>query len=363
MYKIMMILMVMAILQTCTQHKDTYQIEVKMDQAAGKWIRLMKQEDRNFVVFDSVLATGETTPVLSSSLDGVSTMYLTVEETGGAIRLLMENSHYRISGTVEDPDISTDSKAQLDLLSFEDGKKQITEQISVLYREYRKASAGGDQELLDSIDAVYEALYKQEMEYDSAYIAGHPASFASVLALRGTFYNLDADQLESTLTALEEPLRKMDEYRYMHEKLERMKRVAIGQPYTDFSLKTREGNLLSLSEVHNGNVLLLDFWASWCGPCRKANPELVEIFHDYHDRGLEIVGISLDRDSASWVKAIADDHLNWHHISDLKYWNSKGAVLYGVSSIPHTVLIDRNGIIAAKKLHGDELRAAIESLL
>ncbi len=121
--------------------------------------------------------------------------------------------------------------------------------------------------------------------------------------------------------------------------------------------------MLKVSDVHQGNVLLIDFWASWCGPCRRANPGVVEIYNTFHERGFDILGVSLDRDSASWVKAIADDQLTWNHISDLKYWNSEGAELYGVPAIPHTVLIDRNGIISAKNLEGDELREAIESLL
>jgi thiol-disulfide isomerase/thioredoxin len=126
---------------------------------------------------------------------------------------------------------------------------------------------------------------------------------------------------------------------------------------------TPEGELLKISDVHQGNVLLIDFWASWCGPCRRANPELVEIYQDYNSQGFEILGVSLDRDSASWVKAIADDQLTWSHVSDLKYWDSEGAELYGVSAIPHAVLIDREGLITAKNLNGDELRAKIESLL
>ena len=128
-------------------------------------------------------------------------------------------------------------------------------------------------------------------------------------------------------------------------------------------METPSGEMLKVSEAHNGNVLLLDFWASWCGPCRSANPEVVEIYNKYHDQGFEILGVSLDRDSANWVKAIDDDNLTWHHISDLESWNSKGAELYGVSAIPHTVLIDKEGIIIAKNLHGDELREAIEKLL
>ncbi len=85
----------------------------------------------------------------------------------------------------------------------------------------------------------------------------------------------------------------MEEFNYMKGKLERMKVVAIGQPYTDFELATPKGGTLKVSDVHNGNVLLIDFWASWCRPCRIANPELVDIYHDYHDRGFEILGVSL----------------------------------------------------------------------
>ncbi len=121
--------------------------------------------------------------------------------------------------------------------------------------------------------------------------------------------------------------------------------------------------MLKVSEVHNGNVLLIDFWASWCGPCRRANPELVEIYNEYHDQGFEILGVSLDRNAANWIRAIADDGPTWHQISDLQYWNSEGAELYGVPAIPHAVLIDRKGIIHSNKLHGKDLREAIESLL
>ena len=174
---------------------------------------------------------------------------------------------------------------------------------------------------------------------------------------------LDSEDLETALTSLDAPLHEMEEYQYMAGKLERMKAVAIGNPYTDFELPTPDGESLKVSEVHKGNVMLIDFWASWCGPCRRANPEVVAIYSEYKEQGFEILGVSLDKDAASWKKAIEDDKLTWPQISDLEFWNSKGAELYGVPAIPHTVLIDREGTIIAKNLHGDELREAIESLL
>jgi peroxiredoxin len=300
---------------------------------------------------------------MSKRSEGVSTMYLTVDDGKGSIQLLIENAEYKITGNLEAPVITTNSKAQNDLNDYNDGLKSIRQELSEMRDAYLAAREGDDQVISDSLRDAYYAIYEQQDAIDSVYIVKNPSSYASVLALRGVFYNLDADELDEALANLDPSLHQMKEYEYMYGKLERMKAVTVGQSYTDFELATPEGGTLKVSDVHAGNVLLIDFWASWCGPCRVANPELVEIYHEYHDRGFEILGVSLDRDSASWVKGIEEDNLTWPQISDLKYWNSEGAELYGVPAIPHAVLIDREGIITAKKLHGEELREAIESLL
>jgi len=109
--------------------------------------------------------------------------------------------------------------------------------------------------------------------------------------------------------------------------------------------------------------VLIDFWASWCGPCRKENPHVVNIYSKYHDKGFEIFSVSLDKDKTSWINAIAKDNLTWaNHVSDLKYWKSAAALDYGVSSIPYTVLIDKKGKIVAKKLRGEALENKIKEL-
>jgi peroxiredoxin len=363
MNKLIIYLLAVFTLQACNENKEGYQIELGLEESEGKWVKLMARVDRNYVTADSVLIVAGEKSVLKGSVDGVSTMYLAVEDVNGSVQLLMENSTYTITGSVEDPVITTNSKAQNDLNAYNDMLKPIDEEMAVLVSELRKGPDPDNPAKSDSLREVYYNLYEKRDAMDSVYIAENPASFATVLALRGTFYIFDTEGLDEALTSLEEPLQQMEEYKYMYGKLERMKAVAIGQKYTDFGLATPEGGVLNISDVHKGNVLLVDFWAAWCGPCRRANPELVEIYHEYNDRGFEIIGVSLDRDSASWVKAIADDNLTWPQISDLQFWNSEGAELYGVASIPHAVLIDREGIITAKKLHGQELRDAIESLL
>ena len=120
---------------------------------------------------------------------------------------------------------------------------------------------------------------------------------------------------------------------------------------------------LPLSSVVNGDYVLVDFWASWCGPCRAENPNVVEAYNKYHDKGFNVFGVSFDKDHDKWVEAIAKDNLTWPHVSDLKYWSCEAGKLYGVQSIPHNLLLDKDGIIIAKNLRGEDLQNKLAELL
>lgn len=128
----------------------------------------------------------------------------------------------------------------------------------------------------------------------------------------------------------------------------------IGAEAPDFTMNTVEGKPLSLKELR-GKVLLVDFWASWCGPCRKENPHVVAAYTKFKDRGFEILGVSLDSNKDRWVDAIAADGLTWPHVGDLKGWQNDAAKLYSVTSIPQNVLLDKNGNILARNLRGEQL--------
>jgi len=363
MRKLFILMLAVFTLQACNESKDAYEIVVNLEGSEGKWVRLKARNGSDMITKDSLMVNAGEKAVMSGTVEGIQSMYLMVDDVNGAIQLLMENSTYTVSGSVEKPEITSSSKAQNDLNAYNAKLQPIQDKMTAMVAELRKGPDPTNPAKSDSLREAYYKLYDEMQAADSVYIAENPSSYATVLALRGSYYMLDAEQLDAALARLDAPLKEMEEYKFMAEKLEKMKAVAIGQKYTDFGLDTPEGDILKVSDVHQGNVLLIDFWAAWCGPCRRANPELVEIYNEYHDQGFEILGVSLDRDSASWVKAIADDQLTWPQISDLQYWNSAGADLYGVSSIPHAVLIDREGIITAKKLDGQALRDAIESLL
>jgi peroxiredoxin len=141
-----------------------------------------------------------------------------------------------------------------------------------------------------------------------------------------------------------------------------LRTFAIGSEAPLFAGPTPEGETISLESLR-GKVVLIDFWASWCGPCRRENPNVVKMYEKYKDQGFEILAVSLDKTKDRWVKAIADDNLTWLHISDLKGWQSEYSRLYGVSSIPQTVLLDQEGKILARNLRGAELEQKVGEVL
>ncbi|HTI91192.1 MAG TPA: TlpA disulfide reductase family protein [Puia sp.] len=133
------------------------------------------------------------------------------------------------------------------------------------------------------------------------------------------------------------------------------KAVGVGQSAPDFTQNDTAGHPVTLSSFR-GRYVLLDFWASWCGPCRQENPAVVKAYHKYHDKGFEILGVSLDQSESSWKKAIRDDKLSWTHVSDLKYWNNALVKMYGVQGVPQNFLIDPQGTIIARGLRGEDLQ-------
>ena len=143
----------------------------------------------------------------------------------------------------------------------------------------------------------------------------------------------------------------------------RLRTVLVpGMEAPDIVLADRDGNMRRLSDLR-GKVVLIDFWASWCRPCRMENPNVVRLYQQYHDQGFEIFSVSLDNNRDAWLKAIADDHLDWpNHVSDLRGWSSAGGKLYGIQSIPSTVLIDPDGNILARNLRGQELENKLKEL-
>jgi thiol-disulfide isomerase/thioredoxin len=204
-------------------------------------------------------------------------------------------------------------------------------------------------------DSLQKAALKVQMEKN-------PASLAWLFFQDKFDMTNDFDIIDKTEAATFKAYPENSFVQQYHQQVEVERKTAIGATAPEIALTDTDGKIRKLSSL-KGKVVLIDFWASWCGPCRKENPNVVAMYKKYHDKGFEIFSVSLDKDRESWLAAIAKDNLVWpDHVSDLKYWKSAGAATYGVTSIPFTVLIDKKGKIVAKKLRGDELENKVMEL-
>ena len=138
------------------------------------------------------------------------------------------------------------------------------------------------------------------------------------------------------------------------EYVEKQERVQAGQPIIDFTQNDPDGNPITLSEIAQGKLLLVDFWASWCPDCRKENPNVVAAYQKYHEQGFDVLGVSFDTNKEAWLAAIEKDGLTWTQVSDLQGWNNAAGTLYAISFIPQNALI-KDGVIVARNLEGEEL--------
>lgn len=196
------------------------------------------------------------------------------------------------------------------------------------------------------------------------FVERNPNSFValSTYNLHVLDKNFDPETMEPLFYQFSDDLKSSPLGQQTFEKMESVKRNQSGAQATDFTQEDLEGNPFQLSSLR-GKYVLVDFWASWCAPCRAENPHLVKAYQELKDKNFEIVGVSLDQHRESWLGAIETDGLPWIHISDLQGWKNAVATLYGINSVPQNLLIDPQGVIVAKNLRGDDLTKKLKELI
>ncbi|RZJ75145.1 MAG: TlpA family protein disulfide reductase, partial [Flavobacterium sp.] len=198
----------------------------------------------------------------------------------------------------------------------------------------------------------------------------NPKAFISILLVKQMFQlNKPVEEIKKHYDALDAEVKKTKEGKEVADMLKKATEqkankgtATVGSLAPNFSAPDSEGKTVSL-EKSLGKVTIIDFWASWCKPCRMENPNVVALFNEYNSKGLKIIGVSLDKDEIKWKDAIAADKLAWLQVSNLKQWDEPIAKLYGVEGIPATFILDASGKIVAKDLRGDQLKAKIKELL
>jgi len=280
-------------------------------------------------------------------------------------QVFLENSKIKIASVDSFANATIKgSKSHAAYVSWTDLTKEETAQSAALNKEYSEYYKKKDQAGMDKIDAAFDKLTEQKNIKNKQYLKENPSSPIAMFVLKQyAGYDINADDVEPMFLALPEQLRASPAGKEMTEKLETAKKTGVGKMAMDFTQNDTLGNPVSLSSFR-GKYVLIDFWASWCGPCRQENPNVVKAFNAYNSKGFTVLGVSLDQPTAKdkWMKAIHDDKLTWTQVSDLKYWKNDVAVQYGIQAIPQNFLIDPQGKIVGKNLRGEALNKKLAEI-
>lgn len=276
-----------------------------------------------------------------------------------------DNGRFCFTGNVERPFVAYLGDESGDI--FTDLCVSATD-IYVHAAEFGYEVAGGKEN--EKFNSIRKELNGQPLTADQKYsvmeksITEDPSCTAYSYVLFRLLYNdLPIEMTEKLEQRFTDEVRGNCYLTILRELIAQTRKSAEGNPMLDFVSKTPAGDTLSISSLADkGTWLLVDFWASWCPYCRKENPLIVELYNRFHQEGLEILSVSLDSDYDEWVKAIEEDNLAWHHVSDLDKWECKAARMYGISAIPGNVLISPDGIIAKRQLHDDDLIQYLENI-
>ncbi len=357
-----MIFLILGIFSACGKINH-FELSGELPDIGNEKVYLQLREGRQFVSIDSTQAVNG-----SFHFRGkveIPTLYaIWVPGKNQRHQLFVENSKIKLSAYPEKSDeISvTGSQTQLVWDEYKRSQKLYADEQAMLADEWRKANETKNRARVAEIEAEYEASEARSKAFLKDFIKNNAASWFSPYIIHRLSYQFELPELQALFAMLSSELSPSPDYQKLEERIIILERVDVGMPLLDFQQASADGDTIALSDF-KGKLLLIDFWASWCRPCRIENPHVVALYNDYHHLGFEILGVSLDTNREKWLQAIKDDGLEWPQVSDLRGWENRASELYGVRSIPHTVLISPDGIILEKNLRGDALRAKVAELL
>jgi len=240
--------------------------------------------------------------------------------------------------------------------NFQEQTRQLREQHSIAVQRGNKDAQ------LDAFKRYEELRLSYNKQYKTFIDTAQTSIVVIMVANSYLSFDDDISFLENVANRYKKELPNSKYTKQFIERVTLAKKVAVGSIAPDFTLKTIDGKAISLSSM-KGKVLLVDFWASWCGPCRQENPNVVKVYNEFKNKGFDVLGVSLDNDKDAWQGAIKKDELTWNHVSDLKGWDSEVVKSYSITGIPFTLLLDKEGKIIAKNLRGEMLKEKLVEIL
>lgn len=326
---------------------------------------LKKREDGKTVNIDSAVSKGGSFTMKGGKVDHPQLVYLVAGNTRKMKDFYLENSSITINGMLDSLYIArvSGSKTQDEYQSLVDGNKPLTAQYSKFLDKYQQASQSGDFKGADGFRKQMDSVENEMIKLQKDFVKNNPKSYVTPSILYSLSYDMDASEIEQAVNSLDTSLAKLPQMKSLLEHAQAMKAVAVGQKAPDFTMNDPDGKPVSLSSKIGAKLLLVDFWAGWCGPCRQENPNVVKVYNEFHKKGFDVFGVSLDHTKDQWLKAIADDKLTWTHVSDLQYWNNEAAKKYAVQAIPANFLLDETGTIIGRNLRGEALYNKVSETL
>ncbi len=354
----------------CAKKKEGYSISGNLaDIEDGKMIYLSELDANNQPTkLDSVSVKDGKFMIDLPEITNSNLNFITVEGVRGNVLFISENEpiDFQIYKDSIQTSLVTGGKENKLLQAYLGHIKELNTKVMRIRTDLRaQATSTKDSSAMANLQKEEEALRNSDLAYKKKVTKENPENFVSLLVLTDMInMGASANEVKELFANLSDNLKQTSIGKSLKENLDKRSRVEIGSKAPEFKAPNPQGEEIELKNVL-GKVTLVDFWAAWCKPCRVENPNVVKVYNKYHDKGFNIIGVSLDREGQKdkWVNAIEEDKLTWNHVSNLQFWNDPVAKLYNVRAIPAAFLLDEKGVIVATNLRGAALEAKVKELI
>jgi thiol-disulfide isomerase/thioredoxin len=354
------------ILLSCQTNSDQMRIKGSTDlEDNSRIFRIVPDLNNQPKVLDTLVVQGGSFD-LSVEVLVPTIHFLQVEGQQGSFPFVAESGTVDVEIYKDSLGVSkaTGTVSNDDFMKYKSETKVYIVSLNGIGNDLQQATILKDSLLIEDLQEQYQEVLDQIKDYELNFVKSAPNSLISILILERFITNKSINQTEGKeiFDTFSERIKNSDLGKKVKNMLQATAQVKVGFEAPFFEGPTPQGDLFDLKD-QLGKVTIIDFWASWCRPCRVENPNLVRLFKKHQNQGLRIVGVSLDKTKTQWIRAISDDGLIWDHVSNLQFWNDPIARLYKVRSIPATFILDEKGVIVARDLRGRQLDQKIAELL
>ena len=353
--QVLFISIVLLLISCKNTTKTEYSINGNVIGSKQNKVYLKKRDNGNWVNVDSTIIKNEKF-TFNGNVKFPEMYFLSIPDFKCLIPFFIENTEITFNINTDSIDNSSvsGSKTHKQYEKYLEELNNFNNKLKNLYSQYKNLKKRENKLLLKNIENLMDSVYNSKEKFTKNYILKNNKTPISPYLAYINSYQFSLSDLDSIINNFDKTLDSSVYVKLLNDRLKILKRVDINQPILNFTMNDKNNKPIS-TKSFKGKYLLIDFWASWCSPCRAENPNVVKTYNRFHKKGFEILGVSFDQNKEKWLKAIKDDKLIWPQVSDLKGWNNAAGKLYGIRSIPQNVLINKEGIIIAKNLRGEEL--------